>query len=153
MLKGNKGEWSEIYTLLKLLSDKEIFVGDKDLNKIPNLLYPIINILRNEKNGNFEYNIKDEIKIIQNGKLIISIKVQDFKAKAELLLLKIKENKKSTFEIPEIENFLNQIKCSSLKAKSSVKTDIKIIVHDIRTNSQPILGFSIKSQLGSPQLF
>jgi type II restriction enzyme len=44
MLKGNKGEWSEIYTLLKLLSEGLLFTGDADLNKIKNLVYPIIKI-------------------------------------------------------------------------------------------------------------
>lgn len=53
MLKGNKGEWSEIYALLKLLGDKEIYAGDENSNKIPDLLYPIVKILRDEKNGNF----------------------------------------------------------------------------------------------------
>src|SRR5690606_37978762 len=54
------------------------------------------------------------------------------------------------FSVPEIEFFMNEISCISLKASSSAKTDITIIVHDQRTNHQPILGFSIKSQLGSP---
>ena len=45
MITGNKGEWSEIYTLLKLLGDKKLFSGDKDLNKIESLFYPIIKIL------------------------------------------------------------------------------------------------------------
>ena len=149
MLKGNKGEWSEIYTLLKLLGDKEIYVGDKNLNKIPDLLYPIIKILRDEKKGSFEYAVNEEIKIIQNNTELLSISVNKFKEKATELLSKIKKNSK-TFEIPEIERFLTQIKCSSLKACSSVKTDIRIVVHDSKTNLQPELGFSIKSQLGSP---
>lgn len=149
MLKGNKGEWSEIYTLLKLLADKEIYVGDKELNKIPDLLYPIVKILRDEKDGSFEYSVSDEIKIIQNEKKLLSISVNEFKTKAELLLKEIKKNNK-TFEVPEIEQFLKEIKCSSLKAKSSVKTDIKIVIHDLKTNLNPELGFSIKSQLGSP---
>ena len=34
MLTGNKGEWSEIYALFKLLGEKTIFAGDADLNKI-----------------------------------------------------------------------------------------------------------------------
>lgn len=42
------------------------------------------------------------------------------------------------------------INCLSLKANSSAKTDITIIVHDQRTGLQPSLGFSIKSQLGNP---
>ena len=149
MLKGNKGEWSEIYTLLKLLGDKELHVGDKNLNEIPNIIYPIIKILRVEKNDNFEYSVDDKLIIIKKDKKILSISINEFKVKAQLLLSKIKENNK-TFEIPEIENFLSKIECKSLKAKSSVKTDIKIVIHDIKTNLQPELGFSIKSQLGSP---
>ena len=39
MLKGNKGEWSDIYTLLKIISDKKLFAGDSNLNKIENIIY------------------------------------------------------------------------------------------------------------------
>jgi type II restriction enzyme len=45
---------------------------------------------------------------------------------------------------------MQSINCISLKASSSAKTDITIVVHDQRTNQEPTLGFSIKSQLGSP---
>jgi type II restriction enzyme len=41
-LTGNKGEWSEIYTLLKLLGDGKVYAGDQNLNKIQDLFYPII---------------------------------------------------------------------------------------------------------------
>lgn len=41
------------------------------------------------------------------------------------------------------------IAVGSLKAKSSVKSDIRIVIHDQRTGTTPELGFSIKSQLGS----
>ena len=150
MLKGNKGEWSEIYTLLKLLGDKEVYVGDENLNKIPNLLYPIIKILRDESSGHFEYSVDDSLIFITGEKEKFSISILVFKKKAELLLSKIKEANSSTFEVPEIEDFLSQIKCSTLKAKSSIKTDIRIVIHDLKTNIQPVLGFSIKSQLGSP---
>ncbi len=34
MITGNKGEWSEIYTLLKVLGDKNLYLGDEDLNRI-----------------------------------------------------------------------------------------------------------------------
>lgn len=149
MLKGNKGEWSEVYTLLKLLGDGEIHVGDKELNKIPDLLYPIIRILRDESGGSYEYHIDDQISVIQGTDELLTIPVREFKDKAQFLLDEIKQNKK-TFAIPEIEAFLASIKCNTLKAKSSTKTDIRIVVHDLKTNVQPELGFSIKSQLGSP---
>jgi len=148
MLKGNKGEWSEIYTLLKLLGDTEIYVGDENLNKIPDLLYPIIKILRDESNGYFEYSVNDDLIIISGKNEEFKISIIEFKDKAELLLAKIKEANTSSFEVPEIEGFLSQISCSTLKAKSSSKTDIRIVIHDLKTNLQPELGFSIKSQLG-----
>jgi type II restriction enzyme len=148
MLKGNKGEWSEIYTLLKLLGDTEIYVGDENLNKIPDLLYPIIKILRDESDGHFEYSINDDLIFISGKNEEFKISIINFKNKAELLLAKIKEANTSSFEVPEIEEFLSQIHCSTLKAKSSSKTDIRIVIHDLKTNLQPELGFSIKSQLG-----
>ncbi len=51
---GNKGEWSEIYVLFKLIGEKKVYAGDADLNKIESLFYPIIKILRNEKMAKYE---------------------------------------------------------------------------------------------------
>lgn len=150
MITGNKGEWSEIYALFKLLGDKQLFLGDKDIEKLEGLVYPIIKILRSENNGDFEYSIQDEIILISGDEQILKIPIEQFKSKALFLLNAIKENRERTFSVPEIEEFMQSINCISLKASSSAKTDITIVVHDQRTNQQPTLGFSIKSQLGSP---
>jgi type II restriction enzyme len=45
MITGNKGEWSEIYALFKILGEQKLFAGDADLNKVENLFYPIIKII------------------------------------------------------------------------------------------------------------
>ena len=150
MITGNKGEWSEIYALFKLLGDTQLFLGNKDIEKLESLVYPIIKILRTENNVNFEYSIQDEIILISGNEEVFKIPILDFKSKAIFLLNAIKENKERTFSIPEIEEFMQSINCISLKAGSSAKTDITIVVHDQRTSQQPTLGFSIKSQLGSP---
>ena len=150
MITGNKGEWSEIYTLFKLLGDKQLFLGNKEIEKLEGIIYPILRVLRTENNGDFEYSIQDEIILISGGKEVLKIAILEFKEKAKFLLQKIKENKERTFSVPEIEGFMKSINCISLKASSTAKTDITIVVHDQRTNQQPTLGFSIKSQLGSP---
>lgn len=150
MITGNKGEWSEIYALLKLLGDKQLFLGNKDIEKLEGFVYPIIKVLRSESNGDFEYSIQDEIILVSGNEQILKIPIDEFKNKALFLLKVIKENSERTFSIPEIEAFMQSINCISLKASSSVKTDITIVVHDQRTKQQPILGFSIKSQLGNP---
>jgi hypothetical protein len=150
MITGNKGEWSEIYTLFKLLGDKQLFLGNKEIEKLEGIIYPILRVLRTENNGDFEYSIKDEIILISGGEEVLKIAITEFKEKAKFLLEKIKSNNERTFSVPEIEKFMQSINCLSLKASSTAKTDITIVVHDQRTNQQPTLGFSIKSQLGSP---
>ncbi|WBX76375.1 HpaII family restriction endonuclease [Tenacibaculum ovolyticum] len=150
MITGNKGEWSEIYTLFKLLGDKQLFLGNKEIEKLEGIVYPILRVLRTENHNNFEYSIKDEIILISGGVEVLKIPITVFREKAKILLKKIKANKERTFSVPVIEEFMQSINCFSLKANSTSKTDITIVVHDQRTNQQPTLGFSIKSQLGSP---
>ncbi len=148
MITGNKGEWSEIYTLLKVISDKQLFAGDSNLNKIETLIFPIIKVLRDETNGTFEFSYDNDLVIVKNGEEEIRISVLEFQKQAHFLLTKLKAKTNATFSIPEIESFINSFSSHSLKAKSTVKSDIRIIIHDQRTGTKPELGFSIKSQLG-----
>ncbi len=150
MITGNKGEWSEIYVLFKLLGDKELQPGDGNIEKIQNVIYPIIKILRTESNNNFEYSIQDDIVLISGNEEVLRIPIQEFKEKSISLLNSIRANSERTFSVPDVEEFMQSINCISLKASSSSKTDITIVVHDQRTSQQPTLGFSIKSQLGNP---
>lgn len=149
-LTANKGEWSELYVLFKLLGDKILYSGDVNHNRIDNLFYPISQILRSEKQKIKIYNIKEEnIEISeQEGDICISIPRSLFITQANNLLSSIKTGN-GAFPIPQIEAFMNEIDCQSIKAKSSDKSDIKIRIHDLRTGMNPLLGFSIKSQQGS----
>lgn len=151
MIKGNKGEWSEIYTLFKLLGDGRVFAGDSEMNKLP-LYYPILNIIRQEtETQRIEY-APDNRKIViikENGRMMAEISMQRFMDEAARLLNEIKPHNKRAFEIPATETFMHEVKCTRLKAPSQDKADIHIVIHDTRTGMTPELGFSIKSQLGS----
>ncbi|WP_378184075.1 HpaII family restriction endonuclease [Aquimarina sp. SS2-1] len=148
MITGNKGEWSEIYALLKIISDKKLCAGDSDLNKIENLIFPIIKILPDESNGTYCYTYDNDLVIISGNEEEFRIPISEFQEQTVFLLSKLKETTSATFSIPEIETFIHSFSCFSLKAKSSVKSDIRIVIHDQRTGTTPELGFSIKSQLG-----
>lgn len=148
MITGNKGEWSEIYTLLKVISDKQLFAGDSNLNKIENLIFPIIKVIRDETNGSFEFSYNKDLVIVKNNAEEVRISLNDFQVHAHLLLTKLKEKTNATFSIPEIEQFINTFNSHSIKAKSTVKSDIRIVIHDQRIGTNPELGFSIKSRLG-----
>jgi type II restriction enzyme len=147
-LTGNKGEWSEIYTLLKVLADKQLYAGDSELKKIEKLIFPVIKILRDESSGTYEFGYDKDLVVIKGIKEEFRLPIVDFQTQAVKLLNEIKSSSNSTFSIPEIETFINSFNCKTLKAKSSVKSDIKIVIHDHRTGTTPELGFSIKSQLG-----
>lgn len=147
-LTGNKGEWSEIYTFFKLIGDKKVYSGDENLNRIENLFYPILKILRSEHNINYEYSINGDIVIIsEDGTEKLRKPIADFLIKAQELLKVIRDSR-GTFYAAEMENFMESIYCKTLKAKSTNKTDIRIVIHDLRTGMCPLLGFSIKSKLG-----
>ena len=151
MITGNKGEWSEIYTLFKLLGDGVVYAGDADMNRISSLFYPIISVIRNEEKRmryDPEKNNKEVI-VYADDVEVMRVPMQDFAYKASVLLDTIKNAVGRSFAASHIESFMNSIECYSLKAKSVNKTDISLIVHDLRTGIKPILGFSIKSQLGA----
>lgn len=150
MITGNKGEWSEIYTLLKIIADKKLTAGDSNLDKIESLIFPIIKVLRNESNGTFEFSYNKDLVIVKNDKEEFRISVDDFQKQAHFLLTQLMEKTGAAFSVPEVEEFINSFNCHSLKAQSTVKSDIRIVIHDQRTGTNPELGFSIKSQLGSP---
>lgn len=150
-LTGNKGEWSELYALFRLLGEGKVHAGDADLNKL-DLYYPILNIIREEEKK-YEYKPNNEQNIVvidEDGNEYARISMDKFMEESTKLLESIKgAGSQRSFEVPDAECFMGQIGCSKIKAPSQDKADIHIVIHDLRTNMTPLLGFSIKSQLGS----
>ena len=150
VLSGNIGEWSELYVFFKLLAEKKLYAANAELKKIEDIYYPVIKILNKDPLGEYEYHTNSVIKIIDSkGTLIDSIPIQKFKENALILLNKLKSKPaQRSFEITALSSFLSKIKISKIKAKSSEKRDITIVVHDMFTGFNPKLGFSVKSQIG-----
>ena len=154
-LIGNKGEWSEFYTFVKLMADGKFYAADENLEKIESIFYPVLKVIRHELGMTKEYRRNGSIIIVDagTGNEIASVPISHFEQHVSLLLEKIKEGS-SAFSIPEVEPFLKEIAAVKLKAGSGDKRDITIMVHDEFTGLKPELGFSIKSKLGqAPTLF
>lgn len=151
MLRGNKGEWSEIYVLLKLLGEGRIYAADSELRKIEDIYFPIIKVIREEiKDEIKEYAAGDIINIYVNGLKVKEILAVEFEREAEKLLTEIKNKKaKGAFEVVDTERFMEKILCYKLSAPAKDKSDITIEIIDINTGYKPVVGFSIKSELGS----
>ncbi len=152
-ITGNKGEWSEIYTLFKLLGDGVVYAGDGNMEKIDNLFYPIMRIIRHEERT-YEYAPKvneGRMVVVYEGQTeLMRVSMAKFAESAVRLLHLIQDARGAAFSLPSVEQFMASVKCHTLKARSVDKTDIRIVIHDLRTGTKPTLGFSIKSQLGQP---
>ncbi len=149
-MSGNKGEWSELYTFLKLLSEGRVYAANEKVERMDSIYYPICSITREEQSGvEINYILDEEtvhIDIQSNRKKSISRK--ELGDNADLLLEEILSHSGS-FEIEDIAKFINGIEVKKIKAPSTDKTDISMQIRDIHTNSVQNVGFSIKSELGN----
>lgn len=150
MLKGNKGEWSEIYVFLKLLADGKLYSADENLEIIENIYYPIIKILRTETENKRDYFINGDIEIFdaENETLLMKIPVIDFVENSKKLFNYLKSSSGISFSFLDIESFLESIDVKNLTGLKTDKSDIRILVHDFNTHRKEKLGFSIKSMIG-----
>jgi hypothetical protein len=149
-LKGNKGEWSEIYVFLKLLAEGKLHAADANLNAIPTIYYPIIKILRQETGCKIDYVLDGNIKVYKNESEypLLEIPISEFVKNSRKLFTGLQSSSGASMQFPEIENFLNSIEVSSVSAVKHNKADIRLVIHDFNTGSQHKLGFSIKSLVG-----
>lgn len=156
-ITGNKGEWSEFYVLLRLLADGRLYAADKDINKIPDSFFDILQILRMENDNLLRtYKIDAKAKnvvLYVNGDKRNTIPRKDLDAEARYLLAKIQDGGRSAFGIDGAGKIMSALECTTIKAKSTDKADIRMIVHDSFSGLDTKVGFSIKSELGaSPTL-
>lgn len=153
-IKGNKGEWSELYAFLKILTDGKIFTADKDLQILKDNFYIVLKIIREESGGKKSYDIsKNDGKIIicdNEGKIIDSVESKNVKKSVAGIFEAMKNSSNTTFRIVLAEDAMKELHCSQIKASSGRKEDLTIILHDKKSPTFPELGFSIKSMLGSP---
>lgn len=155
-IRGNKGEWSEIYALFKLIADGTLQKGDSGLLPATGEQYRILRLFKEDKNTETVYKVEDEEVTISREESTTVSSRSVFESKARQLLEEIKkkrskpELRNGTFVLPQIEAFMNQALTYSIKAGSANKTDLSVEILDHRTSQEQKRGFSIKSQLGSP---
>lgn len=153
-LTGNKGEWSEFYAFVKLLSTGRLYAADENANKIDDIYFPVLKILRNEAPGtDLEYVISSEdgsVEVHWHTDTVRTLTQPTLIRMASYLYAGILAGGRRAFEIEDSDRIMDELACSKIAAPSIDKTDITMQVHDINTGYNPICGFSIKSELGSP---
>lgn len=156
MVKGNKGEWSEFYVFLKLLAEGKIFAADENLIKNDNIFYNILKIIRGNK-IDYEYIRKSKITIQdEHGNFLSEISIEEIDEISKKFYEGISKSKtgERAFNLDFAENVMRKFHTKSLSDERKETADIRIVIHDPITQYEPLLGFSIKSYIGSkPTLF
>lgn len=152
----NKGEWSEMYVFFKLISDRKIYVADKEMKKLKDVFLNIISVIREEDPGKeYRYYTGDQVRITLNGETVKKLDVAIFTDKAAHVWEMIKGNKgKTTFTDKEILAFLQSIFIQNISAPAQKKSeffggtaDIVLDTLDYRSGVSQIMGFSCKSDI------
>ena len=151
-ISGNKGEWSEFYVLLKALGDGRIYGADGNIKRKPNVYLDINRVIRHDDGKELVFIRVPErelVQVLRNGEEYTTVVIPALIDQYRKLYLEIVKGKNS-FSIPNTEEFMRSIGCTTLKAPSNDKTDITIEIHEPKTGMDLVQGFSIKSMLGNP---
>lgn len=144
----NKGEWSEVFALLRTLSDGILKGCNARLEHQINNTIPFIYLKHTAVNGSdIHYYIENEnIKIIsQTDTKIISR--ASLNSAANIIFDKIISSNSRTFRVIEIDNILVEMQHPRLKSPTTSKSDFIIALSE---NNQLLeRGFSVKSNLGA----
>jgi len=149
----NRGEWSEFYAFIKVLSERKLLAANADLTPLADIFYPVRKVLRHETGIKRTYSLKSdehiELSIQQDGnEETFEINYADIDDLKEPLFEHIKAGKGRAFEIDMAEDLIESLHCGKVKASSGKKGDIMIVIHDHVTNRENNVEFSIKSYVG-----
>jgi len=148
----NKGEWTELYTFLKLVNDKKLLLADKNLDVKSNADHFSVTKVST-------LNIQEECYLKQDSKVVVKntgtgiekeINTSSFLNNKTLgNFVNLIKNGRGAFEIPEFNIIQDQLGISIVNGgNSNQKTDIVLDIEnsDITSKNE---GFGIKSYLGS----
>ncbi|CAM4369050.1 HpaII family restriction endonuclease [Zobellia nedashkovskayae] len=153
-MKGNKGEWSELYTFFRLLSDGKLFSADEYLNKTDSFV-EILNINRKDAGDNLIFKVEKNASINlidgNTNKIILSFPQSKAEEIADELVSDISGK---TGVSSKLIDKIQKLNLTQVADKSLGKGDINILIYDPVHGIRSQQEFSIKSFLGSdPTLF
>ena len=119
------------------------------------MFYKVLSIMfaNNKNDPSTEYRLQDgTIAIYSESENIGVLKVEKLLPVVGKMFAELSaDNEGRAFELRSGSELLRLLKKDVMKASSLVKNDLDLVVLDQKTNTPtPPIGFSVKSQLGSP---
>lgn len=153
-MKGNKGEWSELYTFFRLLSDGKLFSADENLNQTDSFV-EVVSIRRGDTGKNLNFKLVEGalINLINGDTDEVILSFTQSKAE-EIAKELVNEINRKTGVSDKLIDKIQKLNLTQVADKSLGKGDINILIYDPVHGISSNQEFSIKSFLGSdPTLF
>lgn len=153
-LRGNIGEWSELYTLGYLLVHGGAYAADENQNAIPDIFHKVLQIFLSEKNGSPETNYilnQNDVAILVSGNEVARIERSLIESSLKLMLDELTDGTHSrTFELATGTDLIKLMRRTRISAASNEhENDLDLVLEDqITATATPRVGFNIKSQIG-----
>jgi hypothetical protein len=150
MIGFNKGEWSELYTLLYLLLNPNLVIVDDNLKVLDNSVFQVIEIILRDKSYKID---NGRVKKISKDGEQKAYNLTYLSQNNTLLLKKIQSHTKAkgSFTIDELNPLINDFfDGQKPKGSSYVKGDLEANILDNKFKKSVHLNYNIKSNLGRP---
>lgn len=154
IVKGNIGEWSELYCLGYLLLNGGAFAADEMQNSIKQLFHKVlaVRVSDNSREPDIRYQIGQSIvSVLIEGDAVAKIEKSLIETHLKSLLFDLQSgNYRGTFSLDSGSSLLAALKKNRISASTSTtETDFDLSLEDPATGSPtPWVGFSVKSQIG-----
>lgn len=147
----NKGEWSELYAICKMLYDQAVAICDDNLEHTDEYI-EILKLLMRSTHGEAEYDVEGktngDVAIIMNGRVLkdVQIRHEDIDA----ILRGIRGGSGASFIVSAGDRMMDTLDLDGFKASSYQKADVEAVARFPQDASEHRTGFSIKSHIGNP---
>ena len=146
-MAGNKGEWSELYALLKILAD-----GGLNAQVHGETVWLSVTKVFREDVAGFKLEFqrgKNSVTFRQNGARVNDFTVDELAEMSREIWHGITVGD-SAFQIESADKIMNALGLTQIKSPANRKTDIEIQIRDPLTACESVCGYSIKSYIDSP---
>lgn len=144
---SNKGEWSEAYTFLRLLVNPVIGAADDDLGVKPGKYYVVKGVTLITDHDKYLVRPMDAQYSFDGESL--GVTAEEIRKALPVILTEISGGS-GAFSSPTTQRIYERMGLSKFKAASTQKVDIELELPSLGGGQDALLGFSIKSMLGSP---
>lgn len=144
-ITANRGEWAELYTLVKLILDNAVPSLDRDLKPIPGKLFKFLELMRQD-DGAF-------LRFVPYDSPLTGETSERLPERSELADVleafwdEITTASGASFESYQGQKLMRALGIKKIKAKSSEKVDLYGRLAGLIGSDDSQLGFSIKSQV------